>query len=77
MVTLLCCTEQQRLSIFVRFCRVRATIKTDYRNAIALFVFAKDVYRDRVKIALQKEDWLVTHDPLLIELSSGRLEIDK
>jgi len=39
-------------------------------------VSAKDVYHDKVKIALQKEDWLVTHDPLLIELSSGRLEID-
>ncbi|MEC4806891.1 MAG: element excision factor XisH family protein [Jaaginema sp. PMC 1079.18] len=37
---------------------------------------AKDIYHDKVKIALQKEDWLITHDPLLLELSSGRLEID-
>lgn len=37
---------------------------------------AKDVYHDIVKAALQKEGWLITHDPLVLELSSGRLEVD-
>jgi len=37
---------------------------------------AKDVYHNTVKAALQKEGWLITHDPLVLELSSGRLEID-
>ncbi|OAB61238.1 fatty-acid oxidation protein subunit alpha [Leptolyngbya valderiana BDU 20041] len=37
---------------------------------------AKDVYHDTVKVALTKDGWVVTHDPLVLELSSGRLEID-
>ena len=37
---------------------------------------ARDVYHNTVKVALQKEGWLITHDPLVVELSSGRLEID-
>jgi hypothetical protein len=37
---------------------------------------ARDVYHQVVKTALQKEGWVVTHDPLVLELSSGRLEID-
>ncbi|MDJ1183655.1 element excision factor XisH family protein [Roseofilum casamattae] len=37
---------------------------------------AKDVYHNTVKVALQKEGWVITHDPLVLELSSGRLEID-
>ncbi|HEY9751471.1 MAG TPA: element excision factor XisH family protein [Coleofasciculaceae cyanobacterium] len=37
---------------------------------------AKDVYHDTVKVALQKEGWVITHDPLVLGLSSGRLEID-
>lgn len=37
---------------------------------------AKDVYHDTVKAALQKEGWVITHDPLVLELSSGRLEVD-
>jgi hypothetical protein len=37
---------------------------------------AKDVYHDTVKAALEKEGWVITHDPLVLELSSGRLEID-
>ena len=37
---------------------------------------AKDVYHNTVKVALQKDGWLITHDPLVLELSSGRLEID-
>ncbi|WP_017659920.1 element excision factor XisH family protein [Baaleninema simplex] len=37
---------------------------------------AKDVYHDTVKVALTKDGWVVTHDPLVLELSSGRLQID-
>ena len=37
---------------------------------------AKDAYHNTVKAALQKEGWVITHDPLVLELSSGRLEID-
>lgn len=37
---------------------------------------AKDAYHDTVKAALQKDSWVITHDPLVLELSSGRLEID-
>nr|WP_318722902.1 MULTISPECIES: element excision factor XisH family protein [unclassified Roseofilum] len=37
---------------------------------------AKDVYHNTVKVALQKEGWTITDDPLVLELSSGRLEID-
>ncbi len=37
---------------------------------------AKDAYHDMVKAALQKDGWTITHDPLVLELSSGRLEID-
>ena len=37
---------------------------------------AKDVYHDTVKTALQKAAWVITHDPLVLEFSSGRLEID-
>lgn len=37
---------------------------------------AKDVYHDTVKAALRKDGWVITHDPLILELSSGRLKID-
>ncbi len=37
---------------------------------------AKDAYHNTVKAALQKDGWRITHDPLILELSSGRLEID-
>ncbi|MEL6382159.1 MAG: XisH family protein [Cyanobacteria bacterium J06626_18] len=37
---------------------------------------AKDAYHDAVKAALKKDGWVITHDPLVLELSSGRLEID-
>jgi XisH protein len=37
---------------------------------------ARDVYHGVVKTALQKEGWIITHDPLVLELSSGRLQID-
>lgn len=37
---------------------------------------ARDVYHGVVKTALQKEGWIITHDPLVLELSSGRLQVD-
>lgn len=37
---------------------------------------ARDVYHNTVKVALQKEGWQITHDPLVVGLSSGHLEID-
>ncbi|NEQ82641.1 MAG: fatty-acid oxidation protein subunit alpha [Moorea sp. SIO2I5] len=37
---------------------------------------AKDFYHEVVKTALNKDGWTITHDPLILELSSGRLEVD-
>jgi len=37
---------------------------------------AKDIYHNTVIAALKKDGWLITHDPLILELSSGRLEVD-
>ncbi len=37
---------------------------------------AKDVYHHTVIAALKHDGWTITHDPLILELSSGRLEID-
>ena len=37
---------------------------------------AKDAYHNTVIVALKKDGWLITHDPLILELSSGRLEVD-
>ncbi|WP_413199652.1 XisH family protein, partial [Nostoc piscinale] len=38
---------------------------------------AKDKFHDAVKIALQKDGWLITHDPLRIRISSTtKLYID-
>lgn len=39
-------------------------------------MLARDVYHQVVKTALQKEGCFITHDPLVLELTSGRLEID-
>ena len=38
---------------------------------------AKDTYHNQVISALKKDNWQITHDPLIIELSSGRqLRVD-
>jgi len=38
---------------------------------------AKDIYHDSVKKALIKDQWTITHDPLILEFSRGRqLRID-
>ena len=37
---------------------------------------AKDVYHNTVIAALQQDGWTITHDPLVLDLASGRLEVD-
>lgn len=37
---------------------------------------AKDLFHNAVKIALQKEGWLITHDPMLIRLGGIEMQID-
>ena len=38
---------------------------------------AKDVFHESVKHALQKEKWVITHDPLILEFSEeNRLKVD-
>jgi hypothetical protein len=37
---------------------------------------ARDLFHDTVKAALQKDEWVITHDPLTIDLADGQLQID-
>jgi XisH protein len=37
---------------------------------------AKDLFHEAVKIALQKEDWTITDDPLRLEVAGTKFEID-
>jgi hypothetical protein len=37
---------------------------------------AKDLFHEAVKIALQKEKWAITDDPLKLEVAGAKLEID-
>lgn len=37
---------------------------------------AKDVFHNAVKASLQKDGWIITHDPLTIDLADGQLQID-
>jgi hypothetical protein len=37
---------------------------------------ARDLFHDTVKAALRKEGWVITHDPLTIDLADGQLQID-
>ena len=37
---------------------------------------AKDLVHNAVKSALQKDGWIITHDPLYIDLADGQLQID-
>ncbi|WP_083775336.1 element excision factor XisH family protein [Gloeothece citriformis] len=37
---------------------------------------AKDIYHDTVKIALQKEGWSITNDPLVLRYGSKDLLVD-
>ena len=37
---------------------------------------AKDIFHDAVKVALEKDGWSVTNDPLTVDLADGQLQID-
>lgn len=37
---------------------------------------ARDIFHKAVKIALQKDGWIITHDPLTIDLADGQLQVD-
>ncbi len=37
---------------------------------------ARDIFHDAVKIALQKDGWQITHDPLSLEFGLGLLYVD-
>ncbi|MHC5826264.1 MAG: element excision factor XisH family protein, partial [Nostoc sp.] len=37
---------------------------------------ARDLFHEAVKNALEKEDWVITHDPLKIEFEEVTLKID-
>jgi XisH protein len=37
---------------------------------------AKDVFHDVVKVALQKEGWRITHDPLILDVAGQEVSID-
>jgi XisH protein len=37
---------------------------------------AKDRFHEAVKVALQKEQWVITDDPLKIEVGGTKFEID-
>ncbi|WP_333250486.1 MULTISPECIES: element excision factor XisH family protein [unclassified Microcoleus] len=37
---------------------------------------AKDIFHTSVKIALQKENWVITDDPLRLEVGGTKFEID-
>ncbi|MGC1310537.1 MAG: element excision factor XisH family protein [Phormidesmis sp.] len=34
---------------------------------------ARDIFHNAVKAALQKDGWIITHDPLTIDLADGQL----
>jgi XisH protein len=37
---------------------------------------ARDIYHETVKIALQKEGWMITHDPFPLQIGKKRLSAD-
>jgi hypothetical protein len=37
---------------------------------------ARDIFHDAVKIALEKDNWIITHDPLALEFGLGSLYVD-
>jgi hypothetical protein len=37
---------------------------------------AKDIFHDTVKRALEKEGWMITHDPLFIEWGEAEIYVD-
>ncbi|BAY79765.1 fdxN element excision controlling factor protein (plasmid) [Nostoc linckia NIES-25] len=41
-----------------------------------MLMSAKDVFHEVVKIALQKDGWQITHDPLLFNVGGVKMSID-
>ena len=37
---------------------------------------AKDIFHDAVRIALEKDQWTITHDPLSLKIDDIELKID-
>ncbi len=37
---------------------------------------ARDIFHNAVKIALEKDGWIITHDPLALEFGLGSLYVD-
>ena len=37
---------------------------------------ARDIFHDAVKIALERDNWQITHDPLALEFGLGSLYVD-
>ncbi len=37
---------------------------------------AKDYFHDIVKIALIKDDWSITHDPLFLDFDNSKIQVD-
>ncbi len=37
---------------------------------------AKDIFHEIVKQALQKEQWVITHDPLRLEFGDVKFQVD-
>ena len=37
---------------------------------------ARDLFHEAVKVALQKENWVITNDPLKVEAGGAKFEID-
>lgn len=37
---------------------------------------ARDVFHNAVKMALEKNNWIITHDPLTLEFGLGSLYVD-
>jgi hypothetical protein len=42
----------------------------------ATFYMAKDIFHDKVKAALIKDGWHITHDPLTVKLTKRNIFID-
>ena len=37
---------------------------------------AKDIFHDTLKLALQKDGWTITHDPLTLEIGLRQVYVD-
>ncbi|TYQ30005.1 hypothetical protein PseudUWO310_11325 [Pseudanabaena sp. UWO310] len=41
-----------------------------------MFVSARDIYHNTVRIALEKDGWTITHDPFPLQIGKKRLSAD-